>query len=186
MEDHEIITLFQQRNEAAIVAVKEKYSRYCYQIAWNILENEQDAEEVLSDLWLHVWNAIPPQEPYALRSFLAKITQNLAFDRYRKETAIKRGGTQLRLVMEELESCIPVDNSPEKVFDAKQLSSLIRSFVQKLSERDRSIFLRRYFYVNSTAEIAEKYQIKESCVLTVLSRTRKKLKIYLRKEGYDL
>ena len=186
MEDHEIVALFQQRNEGAIAAAREKYGRYCYQVAWNILENEQDVEEVLSDLWLHVWNSIPPQEPYAMRSFLAKITQNLAFDRYRKETAIKRGGTQLRLVMEELESCIPVDNSPEKVFDAKQLSSLIHSFVQNLSERDRSIFLRRYFYVNSTTEIAEKYRIKESCVLTVLSRTRKKLKIYLRKEGYDL
>ena len=186
MEDHEIITLFKQRSEMAIIVIKEKYGRYCYQIAWNILENEQDVEEVLSDLWLHVWNSIPPQEPYAMRSFLAKITQNLAFDRYRKETAIKRGGTQLRLVMEELESCIPVDNSPEKVFDAKQLSYLIHSFVQNLSERDRSIFLRRYFYVNSTTEIAKKYQIKESCVLTVLSRTRKKLKIYLRKEGYDL
>ena len=114
MEDHEIITLFKQRSEMAIIVIKEKYGRYCYQVAWNILENEQDVEEVLSDLWLHVWNSIPPQEPYAMRSFLAKITQNLSFDRYRKETAIKRGGSQLRVVMEELESCIPVDNSPER------------------------------------------------------------------------
>jgi len=186
LEDHQIIALFQQRSENAIVALKEKFSRYCYQIAWNILENEQDVEEVLSDLWLQVWNAIPPRKPYALRSFLAKITQNLAFDRYRKETAIKRGGEQLRLVMEELDDCIPDNQSPEKIFDAKQLSFLIHSFVRRLSDRDRSIFLRRYFYVNSTAEIAAMYLIKESCVLTVLSRTRKKLKVYLRKEGYDL
>jgi len=88
--------------------------------------------------------------------------------------------------MEELDDCIPDNQSPEKIFDAKQLSFLIHSFVRRLSDRDRSIFLRRYFYVNSTAEIAAMYLIKESCVLTVLSRTRKKLKVYLRKEGYDL
>lgn len=186
MEDSQIIALFQQRREEAIAAVREKYSAYCAQIAGNILGNSEDTEEVLNDLWLRVWNTIPPQEPYALRSFLAKITRNLALDRYRAETSEKRGGGKLHTALEELETCVPGGLAPETALDAKQLQLDIGRFLATLSPRDRSIFLRRYFYMESTWEIAEKYGLRENAVLTVLSRARKKLKDYLRKEGYGL
>jgi RNA polymerase sigma-70 factor (ECF subfamily) len=102
MEDSQIIDLYFARNETAISETDKKYGAYCRAIARNILSSGQDVEECVSDTWLRTWNTIPPKRPQVLRQFLAKITRNLAFDRYRADTAEKRGGGQQLLALEEL------------------------------------------------------------------------------------
>ena len=102
------------------------------------------------------------------------------------EPGERRQTTSEAALAEELETCVPGGLAPEKALDAKQLQLDIGRFLATLSARDRSIFLRRYFYMESTWEISEKYGLRENAVLTVLSRARKKLKDYLRKEGYGL
>lgn len=184
MEDKEIIGLFFSREESAITRTKEKYGSYCAAIAGNILGDHQDVEEVLSDTWLRVWNTIPPKRPEHLKLYLARIARNLAFDRFRADSRAKRGGGEMPLALEELRECLPAPGNPEEVLAARELKKCINAFLWTLPERDREIFLLRYFSVESTVAIAKKFRLSEAGVRTVLSRTRKKLKDHLEKEGY--
>ncbi len=56
----DLIELLQQRDERAFILLRERYGGYCYCIVSNLLQNEQEAEEALSDVWLQIWNSIPP------------------------------------------------------------------------------------------------------------------------------
>lgn len=184
MSDEEIIKLYQQRNEAAISATNDSYGTYCYSIANRILRSAEDSRECVNDTWLRTWHAIPPQHPRCLRTFLAKITRNLAFDRFKREHAHKRGAGEIQLALDELEECVPARSDVEGEVLSQELKHSIDGFLSGISEQKRDIFLRRYFYVESTAAIAKRYGLKESNVLMILSRTRKELKTYLKKEGF--
>lgn len=184
MEDAQIIELYFARDQRAVAETDEKYGRYCFYLANSILENREDAEETLSDTYLRAWNAIPPVRPQVLRLYLARITRNLAFSRWRKDHAEKRGGGQMELVLEELDECIPAPGSPEEGLDGKELAKLIREFLDTLGEKERVLFLRRYFYMEQTEQLAARYRMKPESVRKSLLRTRKKLKDYLNREGY--
>ena len=184
MEDNQIIELFWQRDESAITETGRKYGAYCRTIANNILQNNEDAEECVNDTWLKAWNSIPPHRPENLRLFLAKITRNLSFNRYNENTAKKRGGKEITLVLDELAECIEDRSDVEQIIMAKELKECIKSFVTTLHERDRNVFVRRYFFVDTVKEIAGRYGLSESNVMVILSRTRKLLKEKLKKEGY--
>ena len=184
MEDTKILDLYFARDEQAIAETVQKYGGYCFTLANSILSNVQDAEEAVSDTYLKTWNAIPPHRPTIFRLFLAKITRNVSFTRWRSLTADKRGGGELALVLEELSSCIAAPGSVEDAMNAKELAKAIRSFLDTLPPREQDIFLRRYFFVEESGQIAARYGMKQATVLRTLSRTRTKLKQYLMQEGY--
>lgn len=184
MEDSQIIELYFKRKEEAIKETDSKYGSYCFAIADNILHNAEDAEECVSDTWLKAWNAIPPGRPTVLRMFLAKITRNLSFNRFHARNAEKRGGGEVHLVLEELAECIANESDTESEYIAKELEQSIRSFVRELPEREGNVFVRRYFFTEPVAVIAKRYSMTDNHVMVVLSRTRKKLKEHLSKEGY--
>ena len=182
MEDERIIELYFARQEQAITETDRKYGSYCKTIAHRILQNFSDAEECVNDTWLRAWNAIPPQRPDLLRQFLAKITRNLSLDRWRMIHAEKRGGGAVEVALEELGECIG-DGDPATAMELEALQKAIQCFLQTLSERDRNIFLRRYFYLEDTAAIARRYVVQSANIRLILSRTRQKLKNFLQKEG---
>ena len=184
MSDEQIIELYQKRDEIAIRATNDSYGAYCYSIANRILRNAEDSWECVNDTWLRVWSSIPPQCPQCLRTFLAKITRNLAFDRFKREHAHKRGAGEIQLALDELEECVAARSDVEAEVFSEEMKRCINSFFCGLSEQKRDVFLRRYFYVEPTADIAKRYGLKESNVLMILSRTRKELKNYLEKEGF--
>ena len=185
MEDTKIIDLYFARNETAITETDRKYGTYCRSIAWNILQNHEDSEECVSDTWLRAWNAMPPQRPRVLRQFLAKITRNLSLDRFRAGHAQKRGSGEVPLALKELKECVG-SGDPATDAERKLLEELIGQFLQQLSQRDRGVFLRRYFYMESRKDIAARYGMKETNVRLCLSRTRQRLREYLRKEDFPL
>ncbi len=184
MEDSQIIELYWQKNADAISETADKYGAYCFTIAENILHNTEDSEECVNDTWLHAWNAIPPQRPNVLRMFLAKITRNLSFDRFHAQKAEKRGGGEIALVLDELGECLDGRADTEAAYEAKELRRSIRRFVRALPARDGNVLVRRYFFAESVAEIAKRYGLTENNVMVILSRTRRKLKAHLLKEGY--
>lgn len=186
MTDERIVKLYWDRDESAIAETSEKYGSYCYSIANHILRSHQDSEECVNDTWMKAWNGIPPQRPVMLRQFLSKITRNLSFDRYKARRAAKRGGGEMDAVLEELDECVAGSFDLDAEIAAKELRKSVNRFVLSLPPRDGDVFIRRYFYVESTSEIAGRYGMKESNVLTILSRTRKKLKDHLVKEGFAL
>ena len=87
-------------------------------------------------------------------------------------------------LFDELEECLPDNDSVEREIEANELRQIINMFLHSLPERECNIFLRRYFYAESTAIIAKRYQLQQSNVLMILSRTRNKLKDYLTREEY--
>lgn len=186
MEDNMIIELYFARDGKAIQETSDKYGTYCYAIAQRIVCEHEDAEECVNDTWLKTWNAIPPQRPNVFKQFLAKITRNLSLDRYRANQAKKRGNGEMDAVLDELEECIAGAGSPEEEVLMGELMRSMNTFIATLPDREGDIFLRRYFYVEATGDIAKRFAMKESNVLTILSRTRKKLKSHLIKEGYVL
>ena len=106
MEDEKILQLYLDRNELAIHESAEKYGAYCRTVAMNILGDPDDAEECVNDTWFKAWNAIPPASPADLRTYLGKISRNLAFDRYRTEHRDKRGSGEEALLLDELEEIV--------------------------------------------------------------------------------
>ena len=140
----------------------------------------------MADTWLKAWNSIPPNRPTHLKQYLAKITRNIALNTYREQLSKKRGGSQVTLALEELGECIRHPDSVDSQINEQSLRDTIQGFLLQISQKDRMVFVRRYFYLEDTPTIARRYGLKESNVLLILSRTRKKLKQHLIKEGYDL
>ena len=184
LSDDCIIALYNARDETAIAATAHKYGHFCMSVAYGILQSRPDAEECVNDTWLGTWDTIPPNRPTILRAFLAKITRNLSIKRLEKKLAEKRGGSTECIVLDELEECIGDQTDVEGIVESHELEELIRRFVRKLPERDGNLFVRRYFFSDSVASIAERYRISENHVMVILSRTRKKLKKELIKEGF--
>lgn len=186
MNDEQIILLYQNRDEQAIQETMNRYESYCRTVAGRILENAADVDEAVADTWLQVWQAIPPHRPKHLHLFLARITRNISLSIWRRNHADCRGGGQTALALEELGECIVGTDSPEKLVDMRELEKSISAFLKQQPQRHRSIFLRRYFYLEEIAEIARQFGLREANVRMILSRTRQKLKQYLIQEGYIL
>lgn len=184
MDDNKIIELFWNRDEAAIGQTEAVYGRYCRKIAFNILGSQEDVEECLNDTWLGAWNSIPPARPDCLSAFLGKITRNLAISRYRAGHAIKRTGDRLSESIDELGdiSGLSSDNVEEAV-DKKALETAINKYLDTCTQKQRRLFIRRYFYMDSVAEIAELYGLGLSDVKVTLLRMRRSLKKILEEEG---
>lgn len=183
MDDEKIIELYVARDERAISETDVKYGRYCGSLAKQILSDPLDAEEVVSDTWLRAWGSIPPTRPGVLKLFLAKIVRNLSFSRWRALTAQKRGGGEIALALEELGECAGIDGDPGRELEARELADQIGRFLETVPKRDRDIFLRRYFFLDTVTQIAQWAGIKESNVHMILSRVRRRLKEHLTKEG---
>lgn len=183
MEDAQIIDLFFSRSQQAIQETDRKYGPLCFKIARNILSNPEDAEESVNDTYLAAWDSIPPTRPNRLSAFLAKITRHISLDRWRRNSAEKRGGGETIVALEELEECIPGKDSPEGALCKKELSAALNHFLEELSPRERVLFVSRYWYLRSVREISQKMGLTETNVKTQLFRTRGRLRQYLEKEG---
>jgi len=184
LEDCQIVELYWRKNEDAISETAHKYGAYCFTIADNILHSTEDSEECVNDTWLHAWNAMPPQRPNVLRMFLAKITRNLSFNRFNARSVEKRGGGEIPIVLDELSECLADGADVEAAYEVTELEHCICRFVRALPERDRNVFVRRYFFTEPVASIVERYGLTANNIMVILSRTRKKLKHELMKEGY--
>lgn len=185
MEDNEIIQLYWERNETAVYETKNKYSRFLFHIAGAILQNRQDMEEAENDTYLRVWNAIPTDRPAHFSVYLAKIMRRICIDKYRKQTAEKRGGSEYEVSLEELEECVSDSGDPADEAQMRTLSRDIDRFLDTLPSRDRYIFIHRYFFAETIIEIAESLHLTQNNVKVILSRTRKKMKTFLVQEGYE-
>ncbi|MGI5977254.1 MAG: RNA polymerase sigma factor [Candidatus Limivicinus sp.] len=183
MEDSAIVELYWQRSERAISESDLKYGKYCRRVAWNICRNDEDTEECINDTWFSAWNQMPDRRPKNLGSFLSIICRNLALNRVEGRRRKKRGGGQTELALNELEECIPAGGGVEEKLELKELMSAIDSFVSGLGRDDRRIFIARYWFLASTAEIAERLGFSQGRVRTSLYRSRQKLQEYLREEG---
>ncbi len=178
MEDAEIINLYWSRQEKAISETDKKYGYYCNTIPFNILQNKEDAKECVNDTYWKTWNSIPPQKPHILKSYLGKITRNLSLNQYEKKKAKKRNYT-VEIALEELNECILSNNNIEIETNYIELVNTLNSFLSRLSQEKRKIFLERYWYLYSIKDISSKNKISENNAKVQLSRIRNDLKKHL-------
>lgn len=186
LEDSKIVQLYWERLESAITETSLKYGKYCKKIAFNILSNDEDAEECVNDTYLQTWNSIPPKKPLVLSTYLGKITRNLSLNKYKLNNAKKRGSGEVAIALDELLECIPAVGGVEQELENEVITQAINRFLCTLQETDCNIFLRRYWYLDSMSAISERYKISGNKVKSILFRTRKKMKSYLEKEGITL
>lgn len=186
MDDAKIVQLYFDRSEQAISETANKYGKHCMTIANNILGNQEDVEECVNDTYLNAWNAIPPHRPNMLSTFLGKIVRNLAFNRYKHNTADKRGGGELPAVLDELGECVSGNEDVAQAYEYKELVAAINAFLGTLPVQKRNIFVCRYWYTDSISDIAARYDLTVAAVSMTLNRLRSKLHNYLLKRGYEL
>lgn len=184
MTDEQIVALYWSRSEDALTQTRHVHGEGCRRLALRILRDEGAAEECVNDALLRAWNTIPPQQPTHLGAYLLKLTRNLALDGLRTRRAEKRGGGEAEAVLDELAEVLGAAESAESALDAKELGAAVNRFVRALPEREGNVFIRRCFFAESAAEIAQRYGMSEGGVKVSLSRTRKKLKAFLESEGY--
>ncbi len=184
MTDHQIVALYFARNEAAIGETDRKYGRYCRYIANQILANDSDSEEVVSDTYLKTWNTVPPKDPDPLKGYVGTISNHLALNRYEERCAEKRGGGRIDAALDELSECV----SGEECDMAEDfaLRDALNRFLRSLPAKTRRIFVRRYWYVSSASDVAREYGISENAVNVTLHRTREKLREFLKEEGFEV
>jgi len=183
MEDREIVALYWRRSDRAITETETKLGSYCFAIANRILSDPEDARECVNDTYLAVWNAIPPHRPEHLAPFVGKITRRIAVNRLASRCATKRQGEETALALEELAECIPDRGAVEEDVEAAELSAALNRFIRGLPKKQRDVFVCRYWYVDSVADIALRFGYSQSKVKSMLHRTRGQLRKYLDKEG---
>lgn len=177
----EIVELLWQRDERALDRMIREHGPFCHRLARRFLNSREDVEEALNDVWYQIWNGIPPAKPKYFKAYLAKTIRNTTIHYIEKNTAQKRSG--VTVLLDELAECIP-DSAAEHKLEEVFLKDLLNRFVRSLHGRDRSFFVRRYYYGQTLREIAAAGECTENHVAVSLYRTRGKLKKLLQEEGY--
>lgn len=184
MDDLQIIELYLARDERAIEETYSKYGKLCFQVAKNILFDNEDSEECVNDAFLAAWNKIPPARPNNFTAFICKITRNLSLKKLELSNAMKRSANAV-ISLSEIEAILP-DNRIVPAMEDEELGKLISTFLWNEKEDARNVFLRKYWFFDSINDIAERYSFSESKVKSMLFHTRNRLREFLKKEGIEI
>lgn len=183
MEDIEIIELFAARDERAVAEVNEKYGGICRSVAVGMLRDREDAEECINDVYMILWNNIPPA-PDNLKAYICRLIRNMCLKRIEYNSAKKRNGKS-KLYLSELSEELQGENFAAQQSDM-ELGETVSRFLRLQKPEVRNVFLRRYWLMESVAEIASRFSFTQSKVKSMLFHTRNKLEKYLKKEGIDI
>ena len=182
MDDTAIVELFWSRDSRAIEASQEKYARSCQSLAERLLGSFEDGQECVNDALHRAWETIPPQRPDSLRAYLKKIVRNLAIDRWRSQTAQRRGG-ELSALSLELEDCLPAAPSAEAAAEGREITACMERWLDGLPREDRMLFVRRYWYGEALDDLAVRFGGSSNRLAQKLYRLRGGLRRALEKEG---
>ena len=183
IEDKRILLMLNNRDEQALTATAAKYGALCRSVARDILGDEQDAEECINDALLTIWNAIPPAQPENYRAYLLKILRNIALDRYKTKHRDKRGSGQYAEALDELAEFLPGTQNTEDTVEQREMLDAVARFLRTLPKTQSDLFVRRYWRFSSLDDLAHDYGMTVNHVRVTLTRLRKRLQKYLKKEG---
>ena len=186
MTDKEIIDLYFARSEEAIKETDKKYGGYCRTVTYNILGSYEDSEECVNDTYLKLWNLIPPHRPPAFGAFAARIARNIALDLCRLKGRTKRGGGLSEVDFDEVAGCLPSKDSVELTMDETAALKAVDAFLRSISREKRTMFIQRYWFFCTSAQIAKELHTTEGRVRMTIKRVREQLRAYLESEGIDV
>lgn len=185
VDDKNIIRLFFNRDEDAIKEADAVYGARLKRISYGITGDRRDAEECVNDAYLSAWNSIPPSRPASLQAYLTALLRNAALDVIKKSKRARRIPKKLFKPLEELSEILPGGDAEDAITE-RELSGIINGYVRQLSDRQRYIFISRYYVNRSIGEISKKLGVSKSTVNKELAGIKQGLKERLEKEGYDI
>lgn len=184
MNEQEIIRLLLQRDEEVLNVIEQQYGALCLRSALRLTSDEEIARECVNDTLLYVWNHIPPYRPDSFQAYLLKTVRQIVIDRLRKETSQKRGGKEAALAIDDVkEEILSIDNLWDRL-EQEELNRTVAEFVKTLSDRDRKMFLLRYWQMEKPEVIAETLGLSVGTVNVKLHRIRKRMRTYLKERGW--
>lgn len=186
LPDEEIVELYWARDEKAIRSTDHKYGKYLFTVSYNILGNDQDAEECQNDTYLRTWNAIPPNRPNFFQLFLTKIIRHLSIDRYREQSSLRRVPSEMTKALDDYAGVLTDGMSAEDQYDARAIGELMSKFLLGQSETDQIIFVYRYYFGDSIQSLANQFSVSRRTISNHLSSMRNELRAILEKEGYTV
>ena len=179
IDEQYLIQQIKTGSQKALETVIDRYGSYVKAIAINIIKppmTDADVEEVVSDVFLTLWNHPGDPDRGSLKGYLAAITRNKARDR------LRRFHIEIPLENDFLE--ISVEDSCRQI-ELAQLKEAVKQMVDRLKEPDRTILLRYYYFYQKTDAIARDMGMNPATVRTKLARSRQKLKEWLTQEYAD-
>lgn len=187
IKENEILTALSAPNtqEAGLSAARDAYGALVRRIIANVLTDPGEREECFADVWIRLWQTVPPAEPNSLRAYLCRIARNAALDRYRKAHAARRDRSRIDFLPDaELSEIVDptADSDPARAVETGALTAAIEAFLDTLSADDRRLFVLRYWFFDPVTAVAKACGISENRVSVQLCRIRKKLHKYLEKE----
>ena len=178
MRESMILQNIKAGDPSGLKALMERYVPYISVIVWNILRDAmspQDAEEVVSDVFLAAWEQAADLKAGHVKGWLGTVARNKAKNKLRQ-----MGRT---ISLEENSVDIPAPNDLSEAMEQDDRRRLVRQAVDALPPEDKEIFLRHYYYAQSIKEISDHMALNESTIKTKLRRGRMKLKEALTKGG---
>lgn len=182
ISDEQIIEMYWQRDEAAIKETDKKYGKLLFKIAYNILHNRSDCEECRNDAYLGVWNAIPPTKPTAFLAFITQIMRRISIDRYKARASLKRVPSELTVSLEEISETFG-GGGAEAQYEAEEVGRVISDYVRSLEDRQRYIFIDRFYFAEPVETIAKDLSIAAPTVYRDIDKIKKGLKAHLERNG---
>ena len=177
--DEQIIELYWRREEKAIQETDKKYGQFLFRIAYNILHERLDCEECQNDTYLGVWNAIPPTRPTVFPSFITQIMRRIAINRYKEKASKKRIPSEFTISMEDVNGTLHGDDSVAVKYEMAEVGKIINNYVRELSDRQRYIFIDRFYLAESVETIATDLSISVPTVYREIDKIKHSLKLYL-------
>jgi len=178
MTEQTMIRKIRARDPAGLEALMDRYIPYISAVVWNILRfamQPEDAEEVVSDVFLAAWNQAEDLHSGKVKAWLAAVARNKA------KNKLRNLGNDLPLEEDSLE--LPEQASPEAELTRTEERFLVNWAVNGLPDPDKEIFLRHYYHAQTVREIAAEMTLNESTIKTKLRRGRAKLKETLTRWG---
>lgn len=180
MTDEQLLRGMQAQQPEAMEALMKKYHRYIQTVIANILSGygkPEDTEELVQDAFYSVWTHAEAISGGKLRAYLRTTARN-------KAKSWLRGRRELPMALDTIEIPDP-DGSLEDAAEQEELAGVLQRAIGRMRPKDREIFLRYYYYLQTAAEIAEQMDMSLNTVLSRLMRGRKQLKKTLSKEDFS-
>lgn len=179
MEDHTLIQRLGRGDPGALEAAITRYGAYVATVIRNQLgrfATPEDVEELSSDAFVSLWQHRSTLKTERLRGWLGTTARNCARDFLRKNS----------LLTVNIDDCIILaEDSAHSLLTKEERKRIVGEALLSLSSEDREIFLRYYFYGQSTAQIAEQMELNSNTIKSRLARGRAKLKEVLEQGGYS-
>lgn len=180
MNETNLIRHYIENDNFNIEKVMNDYTPYIYTIINNKNSNlnDEDIEEIISDVFLAVWkNKEKLDINKEMSSYLGGIAKNIYNKKIRNMKNISN--------INDYENYLYEGESIEVKLEASEKEKIILIEINNMKQEDKEIFTLYYYYSKSIKEIAEELKIKNQKVKSRLFRIRMKLKKVLERKGYS-